>query len=436
MSARDQLRPILDAALAAVDPAAAVRRALHLEGDALRIADGEPYDLAAGRLWVVGAGKAALGMARGALDALDGRVAGGSLTVPRAGGEVALGPLELWEGGHPLPRGGGIAGAADALRTARGARAGDLVLCLLSGGASALWSAPPDGVGLEELRETTAALLRAGVPIGEVNTVRRHLSRLAGGQLGRAAAPARVVTLIVSDVVGGRVEAIGSGPTAPDPTTYADALRVVRDRGVEVPAPVLRHLQAGAAGHAPETAKPGELEGRGEWHVVAWLRDALAAAAEEATRRGYPATVVSDTLEGEARGAGTEIALAALRARSHGPRPCALLWGGETTVTVRGSGAGGRCQEMALAAALALQGSDGVAVACMGTDGIDGPTPAAGALVDGGTAARARAAGLDPGIALRENDSHRLLAAAQDLLVTGPTGTNVGDLALAVVDGE
>lgn len=430
---RDDAWLILRAALGAVDGRAAVLRSLRVEDGALLAAAGEPLPLAGiDRVWIAGAGKAATHMARGALEALGGLVSGGTVTI-KAGHALPLPGLEVWEAGHPLPDAHGLAGAAEALRLAREAGEGDLLLCLLSGGASALWAAPPDGVTLADLRAVTDALLRSGAGIVELNTVRKHLSRIAGGRLARAAAPARVLTLALSDVVGGAPDAIGSGPTVPDPTTFGDALRVLSAREVHAPPAVLRHLQAGAAGEVPESVKPGEPGSAGRFHVVATLRDALEEGVREAERRGYHARVLTDRLEGEARAVGEKIARLALRARDVGAPPVALLWGGETTVEVRGEGRGGRSQELALAAARVLAGEPGIVLASLGTDGTDGPTDAAGALVDAGTTERGRRGGLDPDDALARNDSNPFLHAAGDLLLTGPTGTNVGDVVLVLV---
>ena len=435
---RADARRILEAGIAAAEPRAAVLRALSREGDLLRVAGGETVELgAAGRVWIVGAGKAAAGMAAGALEVLGDRVAGGTVTVPAGGPVPRLPGLEVWMASHPVPDTHGLAGATAALETARAAGEDDLVLCLLSGGASALWPAPPAGVSLSELRAATERLLRAGAPIAEVNAVRRHLSRIAGGWLARAAAPARVVTLAVSDVVGSAPDAIGSGPTVPDPTTFGDALEVLRRREVDVPPAVRAHLQRGHLGEAPETPKPRDPAfARASYRVVASNRDALAAAAEEAERLGYRTVVVRDDMEGEAREVAAEVAALAWGAHAEGGparAPAALLLGGETTVTVRGPGRGGRSQELALAAALAIEGEPGVLVAAAGTDGRDGPTDAAGAMVDGGTVARGRAAGLEARDALERNDAHTFLRASGDLVVTGLTGTNVNDLVLVLV---
>jgi hydroxypyruvate reductase len=436
MPLRDDARRILDAALAAADPREAVLRALRRQDDTLAVVDGETVALRdVERVLVVGAGKAAVGMARGALEVLGERVAGGCVTVPHGGGAELPG-IEVWEAAHPVPDTHGLAGAVAALEVARSAGERDLVLCLLSGGASALWPSPPAAVGLSNVREVTAALLRAGAEIGEMNAVRKHLSRIAGGGLARAAAPARLVTLAISDVVGSPLDVIGSGPGVPDTTTFAQAVAVLRKHGVRAPDAVMAHLQAGAAGMVPETPKPGDPAfRRASAHVVASVRDALAGAARVAEELGYRAEIVADDVEGEARDAARDIADIARRRRGEHGGPLALLFGGETTVTVRGKGRGGRNQELALALALEIADEDGIVAATLGTDGVDGPTPAAGAIVDSGTAARGREHGVDARAALDRNDSHTFFRATGKLVVTGPTGTNVGDVVLVLLGG-
>jgi glycerate 2-kinase len=436
MRFREDADRILRAAVAAADPGAAVRAMLRRDGDTLRVGEAAPFDLRRGRLWIVGAGKATPRMAEAALAVLGSEVAGGVVTTKHRHA-LPLERLAVWEAGHPLPDSHSLAAAAETLRLVRGASADDLVLCLLSGGASSLWAAPPPQITLTELRRTIDALLRSGAAIGETNVVRRHLSRLAGGRLA-AATPARVATLALSDVIGSEPAAIGSGPTVGDASSFGDALDVLRRCRVDTPPAVRAYLQAGAAGEVEDTLAPGDprLE-RASFHIVADLRAALDGARAEAERLGYSARIVSDRLEGEARDVGEAVAAAALQAGAqHGDgAPAALLWGGETTVTVQGDGRGGRNQELALAAALRLEAADGVqaVVAACGTDGTDGPTDAAGAIVDAGTVPRARAAGLDAREHLARNDAYPLLQAAGDLLVTGPTGTNVNDLVVALV---
>lgn len=422
MTPRDDARRILDAAVAAADPRALVVRALS-GGVGAELADAE-------RVFLVGAGKAAIGMARGALDVL-GSV-GGTLTVPDGVGAELPG-IEVWEAAHPVPDTRGLAGGVDALRVARSAGERDVVLCLLSGGASALWPAPPAEVGLTELRAVTSALLRAGASIGEINTVRKHLSRIAGGGMARAAHPARLVALVLSDVVGSPLDVIASGPTVADPTTFADAAATLRRHSIHAPDAVWKHLARGAAGEVAETPKPGDpVFDRASTHLVGSVRDALAGAAREAGVLGYRARVLADDVEGEA----TEVARAVaarVRAENADGGPLALLFGGETTVTVRGGGRGGRNQELALALAVELAGEEGIVAGALGTDGVDGPTPAAGAIVDARTVARGAERGLDAREALHRNDSHTFLRATGDLVVTGPTGTNVADVVVVLV---
>ncbi len=432
---RQHARAILDAALAAAGARVAVARALSLDGERLRVAGAEEIGLASvQRIWLIGAGKAACGMAAGALEVLGGRVTGGTLTT-KDGHGCALPWMEVWEAAHPVPDTRGMAGAADALRMARAAGPGDLVLCLLSGGASALWPAPAAGVPLTDLQSVTDALLRAGATIRETNTVRKHLSRIGGGWLARAAAPARVVTLAVSDVVGGALDVIASGPTVPDSTAFADALDVLARYDIQAPRSVRARLRAGVAGEVEETPKAGDSAfDRASAYVVASNADALRGAAAAAERLGYRARIVADDVEGEARSVGEQVGLLVRDTLAEGPAfPVALLLGGETTVTVQGRGRGGRNQELALACAMELEGVDGVLVVSVGTDGTDGPTEAAGAFADGSTVARGHAAGLDARDALRRNDAYPFLRAAGDLVVTGPTGTNVNDLVLVLV---
>jgi hydroxypyruvate reductase len=329
-------------------------------------------------------------------------------------------------------------------RAAEFLRAGgatDLVLVLVSGGASALAVLPRASLSLDALRATTDLLLRAGAPIGELNTVRKHLDLLKGGGLVRLAAPARLVVLLLSDVVGDDPSVIASGLTVPDPTTYADAMEVLARRGLRDSAPpaVREVLARGARGEEPETLKPGEALARlASTAVIARGATAVEAAAARAAALGFTPHVLGTGVEGEARAVGRAMAeLLGATAQGRGPvrPPAALLWAGETTVTVRGHGRGGRNQEVALAAARALADIPGVCLAALGTDGTDGPTDAAGALVDGSTAGRARAAGLDLERALAENDAYPVLDALGALIRTGPTGTHVNDLGIALAAG-
>lgn len=443
MDARRDLDSIRVAALSAVDPAAAVRRALTRDGGRL-LSVGRSWDLAAcRRVTLASAGKAAVPMAHAASEALSPGPSAGIVVTKHghAAGAALPDSLRVVEAGHPVPDEAGLAGAAALLDLLDDGHEDDLVVLCLSGGASALLPAPADGLTLADVAATTGLLLRSGAPIEELNAVRKHLSRLSGGQLARRAAPASVLVLVLSDVVGDPLDVIASGPAVPDPTTFAEARAVLARRGVieRVPPAVRERFERGCAGFVPETPKPGDpVFERVVTRLVASNRLAAEAAAAEAERLGWRALLLTTFVEGEAREAARfAVALArGVKAHSHPVRPPAcLVWGGETTVTVRGRGKGGRNQELALAAAIALEGVPGVTLMALATDGTDGPTDAAGAIVDGETARRAREAGLDPLAALDANDSYPLLDRVGALMRTGPTGTNVNDLLVLLVEG-
>jgi hydroxypyruvate reductase len=423
------------AALAAVAPAALVARRLGRDGAALVLRDGAGGVVGrhAGPVLLVGAGKAGLAMARAAATAADAACVGGLVVVPHGGGGPGPGRVEVATAAHPLPDAAGVAATERLLAAVAAAGRGTLVLVVLSGGASSLLVAPAAGLALADKAEVTARLLEAGAHIAELNAVRKHCSRVKGGGLARGAAGAAAVwALLLSDVPGDDPATIGSGPTVADPTTFADAAAVLarRLRPADVPAAVRAHLARGVAGAVPETLKPGDPAlARATAVVVGGNRDAVAAAAAAAAARGYATDVVAEPLGGDAARAGRAL-VARLRAAPR-DRPVAVVAGGETTVRVRPGGRGGRSQQLALAAALALAGEPAVLLA-VGTDGVDGPTDAAGACVDGATAARAAARGLDAERALAATDSYPLLAATGDLLRTGPTGTNVADLVVAL----
>lgn len=417
-----------DAGLARVDAEAAVRRAITGVGSRLALAGEVVPDAAA--LHVVAAGKAAAAMARALEDAAGDRIAGG-VAVTRDGGELPLSRLPLRSAGHPVPDARSTAAGAAALEAAAAAGPDDWLVVLLSGGASALLARPLPGLSLADLQATTSALLASGAAIEELNAVRKHLTAVSGGRLAQATRAARVVVLAVSDVLGDDPSVLASGPCAADPTRYADALAVLARRGLRgrVPAAVVAELEAGARGARPESAKPGDPAlARVATHVLAANRDALAAACDAARAEGVPALVVSDALRGEARVVGARFAALARAAAPR--RPTLVAAGGETTVTVLGPGLGGRCQELALAAALGLAGFERATLLAAGTDGSDGPTDAAGAYADGATLARST---LDAAAAVAASDSHRFLASAGDLLRTGPTRTNALDLVLLLV---
>jgi len=412
------------AALAGVDAAGLLGRYLARRDDALVLGTGAAVAEHRGPVVVVGGGKAAVAMARAAAGIAGAACTGGIVVAPH-GAPADGGPVEVATGRHPLPDAAGVAATARLLATAAAADERTLVLALVSGGASALLVAPAPGVTLEDKTEVTRQLLAAGADIAALNAVRKHCSLVKGGGLARAAARAAGLwTLVLSDVVGDDPATIGSGPTVADPTTFRDA-EAVLDRwlGATAPERVRQHLVCGVR----ETVKPGDpVLARARTVVIGGNRDATEAAAGAAIAGGYT-TETLPPLTGDAAAAGRAIA-ARLRA-APADRAVAIVAGGETTVRVQPGGRGGRAQHLALAAAVALAGVPAVVLAA-GTDGVDGPTDAAGACVDGDTIARGGT--VDAERALRETDSHRYLDATGDLLVTGPTGTNVADVVVAL----
>jgi glycerate 2-kinase len=429
---------IFEAAVRAVDPGEAIHRRVVRDGNQLRLGQ-ETIDLGAVRqLVVVGLGKAGASMAAAVEEILGDRIARG-VVVTKYGHVQPTKKIRLHEAGHPVPDDAGIAGAQAILDQVKGLGPEDLVLVLISGGGSALTPAPVAGVTLAEKQALTKALLACGADIREMNMLRKHISRIKGGQLARAASPARVFTLILSDIVGDPLDAIASGPTVPDPTTYADALGILekyRIRG-EIPGSVRAHLEAGARGEIPETPKPNDpLFSRVNSLMVASNIQALEAAKSEACALGLTPIILSSFIEGETREIARMHAALAREVRASGnplKPPLCIITGGETTVTLRGKGKGGRNQEFALAGALDIAGLPDVVILSAGTDGTDGPTDAAGAIVDGETVSRALAMGLSPRAALDTNDAYPFFQQLGDLIITGPTKTNVMDVRLVLV---
>ncbi len=422
----------LRAAITAVEPASLVAEFLashpELLGPETRVA-------------VAAVGKAAEAMVQGARQVLSGRLTHGVVIAPEGKTDSCLaGDFEIFQGGHPVPNEAGVAGATAIRRLATSLGGDEVLLCLISGGGSALMTLPDKELSLGDLQTASDTLLCTGVTIHELNCVRKHLDQLKGGRLAVAAAPARVVALVLSDVVGDPLEVIASGPVTPDPTTYADALTVLRNHELSrtIPEAVRSHLERGVRGELSETPKVGHPAfARTRVHIIGNNRLAAEAALAKAQRLGYRTLLLSTVLTGEAREVGRVLAalgLEVLRSDQPLPAPALLLAAGETTVTVRGSGRGGRNQEVALGAAFALDDAgENIVVASFGTDGIDGPTDAAGAFGWGSTIRRARALGLDPCESLAENDAYPLFEALGDLILTGPTGTNVMDLLLVLV---
>jgi glycerate 2-kinase len=435
---------ILAAAIAAVEPGAAVRRFLRREGETL-VAGDVAYDLGAfDRVWIIGAGKAGAPMAVAAAEIVGERLTGGMVVVKEghltADHVAALQPqVELLEAGHPLPDARGVAAGERiaTLLTQMGER--DLVLALISGGGSALLTRPAPGISLDDMQKLTGVLLACGASINEINTLRRHLDTLKGGGLARLAAPATVITLVLSDVVGDPLDVIASGPTVADPTTFANALNVLERYNVldQTPVAIRRRLESGVRGEIAETPKPGDpaLARVGNL-IIGSNRLAAEAALAAAQREGFNALILTTFLQGEARVVGRVLAAIAREiADNNRPigRPACVIAGGETTVTLRGDGRGGRNQELALAAVADLAAAPGALLVALATDGGDGPTDAAGAVVSTTTYQRARDLGLDVAAALARNDSYPFFDALGDLLRPGSTHTNVNDLALVVV---
>ena len=385
-------------------------------------------------VYIIGAGKAGASMARAAERAL-GRIVTGGLVNVKYGHVAKLRRIELNECGHPVPDERGVAGAERIAEIASAAGTGDLVLCLISGGASALLPLPAPPVTLAEKREVTRLLLASGADIHEINAVRKHLSAIKGGQLARLAWPAKVEALLVSDVIGDNLDVIGSGPAAPDPSTFLDAAGVLDRYGIrdKVPAAVRARIDQGVAGAIDETPKPGDrLFARVRITVVGGNRLALDAAARHARQLGFRTLVLSSTIAGETREIARMHAAIAREAAECGrpvKPPACIITGGETTVTLRGDGLGGRNQEFALAAALDIAGLDNVVVFSAGTDGTDGPTDAAGAIADGDTLSRKP----DARRYLDANDSYHYFEALGDLVITGPTNTNVADVRILLI---
>lgn len=440
---QNNLTEIFNAAIAAVDPYRAVLNSARINGNELSVADAayplEKFD----HIIVVGAGKATARMALAVEELLGNRISTG-LIVVKDGHKTDLAKIEQVEASHPIPNAAGVQGAQRILEMMRAADDKTLIICLLSGGASALLVAPVDGLTLQDKQEVTALLLKAGASIGELNAVRKHLSAVKGGRLARAAYPAQVVTLILSDVIGDRLDVIASGPTSADSASFADAWAVIEKYGLKdsIPSGVSGYLQKGINKAAPETVKTGDPCLRGTQNViVGGIKLALAEAEKKSRQLGFVPQILTAELQGEAHEAASFLAKTANLARADlcANEPRCLLSGGETTVTVRGTGQGGRNQEFALAFSLAIEGMEGISLLSAGTDGSDGPNDAAGAIVDVNTVANARQLGIDPAAYLGNNDSYGFfqrfdaLSGAHSHLITGPTGTNVMDIQIILI---
>jgi len=420
-------------AIKSVLPSSALYRHMKLVNDTLIIDDFQ-FDLSKrGKIILLSVGKASLEMSKYVVELLGDRIDEGLVVYPEGSErpKIQARNIEFIESTHPIPSEKGLKAANRVLELSRNLKHDDLVLFLLSGGASALLPMPHEGITLEDKIETTKLLLKAGATIHEVNTIRKHISAIKGGRLAEILQPATVIGLIISDVPGDNLEVIGSGPTVPDPTTFNDAYNVLLRRNIadKVPPNVIKLIERGARGEVKETPKPGSpVFQKVRNIIVARVRDACLAAVEHAKSRGYEALVLSDEIEGEASTVGT--VLGSLAKYHHRKRKLLIVGGGETTVRVKGSGIGGRNQEVALAASIKLAGLKDVLLCSVGTDGIDGVTDAAGAIVDGHTYYLGISNNMFPEDYLNNNDSYNYFKKVGGLVFTGYTGTNVGDISL------
>ncbi len=438
MDLKETARDIFREAVRAADPDDGVRHFVRMENGDIVI-DGERYpaDLYS-RVVVVGGGKASARMAEALEDVLGERITGGWVNT-KYGHAVSLRRITVHECGHPVPDEQGIEGTRRIVDLLREADERTLVICLLSGGGSALMPAPADGITLEEKQDVTKLLLGAGATIEEINAVRKHLSVLKGGGMARLAAPARLHVLILSDVIGDRLDTIASGPAVADSTTFGECVDLCRRRHImdKLPPRVREYLLTGSEGAIPETAKPEDsFLSTARNTLVGNNRMSVEAARKAAEARGFRTLVLSTVIEGEAREVGTVYAAVASEIQSSSnpiPAPACVIGGGETTVTIHGHGKGGRNQEMAVKVAERIAGMRNTAFLSGGTDGTDGPTDAAGGVVDGGTMLAGRQKGLDIHAFLADNDSYHYLKQVEGLVVTGPTGTNVMDIHVLLV---
>ncbi|MBN1253808.1 MAG: glycerate kinase [Deltaproteobacteria bacterium] len=434
---KDICLTIFRAGLAAVDPREAVKRSLRLKGDDLWVGKRSYRLKDFKRIVVVGAGKGSAPMAQ-AVEEVLGEWLEGGLVIVKYGYTAPLDKVKLIEAGHPIPDEAGLQGARKLLETVKELGEDDLVFCLISGGGSALLPAPVAGVSLTEKQKTTKILLESGATIHEINAIRKHLSRIKGGWLAKAAAPATVVSLVLSDVIGDDLDVIASGPTVGDGSTFADCISVIEkyELDSQMPSAVKKHLRKGVEGSADETPKPDDPIFRKGFNLIVGSNiQCLEAAARKAEELGYKTLILSSYIEGETREVAKvhgAILKEIIRAGRPLAPPACILSGGETTVTIRGKGKGGRNQEFVLACGMEIAGWEGAAVFSAGTDGTDGPTDAAGAFADWRVAERAREIGLDPGAALRENDSYTFFERLGDLIITGPTNTNVMDVRILI----
>ena len=439
-SSRRVLVEALTQALLAADPRTILRNKVKVRRNELEIGALSLKLSEFKRVLVIGGGKATASMALEIEQILDGWITDGSVNIPAytkpwpKSKKINFSPAT-----HPIPSGDGVRGVKNMLRLVGHPSEDDLVICLISGGGSALMPLPSTGLLVSDKQKTTSLLLKSGAKIDEINAVRKHLSDFKGGRLAEKLHPATVLSLIISDVVGDKLESIASGPTVPDDTTYEDAYTILQERGLwrKVPSSVRKRIQKGKEGKLPETPKgSSRIFKRVHNVLVGTNEESCQAAAEVLEKRGYHSLILSTRLQGEAREVGKVLASICtdIHENQHPVAPrVAVIAGGETTVTVHGKGHGGRNQELVLSAALSIRGNPAVLVSSIGTDGVDGPTDAAGAVADGNTVERGLRIRMDPESYLRENNSYPFFKRLRDLVIAGPTGTNVNDIFIGIV---
>jgi glycerate 2-kinase len=438
------VKAIFSKALAAVDPLKILKERIRIEKGRLRIRMEEKseivFDLHAfNKIFLVGTGKASNSMAQAVEEIFDDRITKGVITT-KYGHLLPLKKVKVIEAGHPIPDQTGYEGAKEIRGLLRESGANDLVIFVLSGGGSALLPFPADGIELKEKQEVTQFLLDCGADIKEINTIRKHISQIKGGWLARWAHPSTVITFILSDVVGDQLDVIGSGPTVPDLSTFEEAWEILKKYDLlnEIAPSIQEHLRLGREGRVKETPKPGDVVFEKVYNSLIGTNIlALRSAEEEATSLGFNTLILSSSIVGETREAArfhTAIAKEVISSGNPIPKPACILSGGETTVTIRGNGLGGRNQEFALAGALEISEIEKIVLLSGGTDGTDGPTDASGAVADHTTARRAKSMGLDPKAHLQNNDAYPFFQKLGDLLMTGPTHTNVMDVRILLVD--
>ncbi len=435
---RADIRDIFNCGLKAADPGEAIRRMILLRGDQLTVGD-RIFDLNSYKgIFIVGAGKASSAMANALEEILGARISGGAVTTKYDYG-LSLNKISIHEAAHPVPDEAGIKGTEGILRLLEQCGEKDLVFCLISGGGSALMPLPVAGLSLADKQATTQELLKCGATIHEINAIRKHISGIKGGKLARAAYPATLVTPILSDVIGDNLDVIASGPTVPDRSSFDDSLKILGKYKIteKIPSAVLDYLIRGKAGKEPETPKVGDpVFDKTYPLIIGSSRLSLNAARDRAVELGFNTLILSSFVEGETKDVAqvhTAIIKEIIATGNPVKRPACIITGGETTVTIKGAGLGGRNMEFVLAAAIEMDSMEGVTLLSGGTDGTDGPTDSAGAIADGNTIERAGAMGYSAAEYLERNDSYNFFKAIDDLLMTGPTMTNVMDLRIILV---